>query len=285
MEREAKSDLLLKVVTISAILAVVAIWFIFPFVISYLGIDQDHRGVFGDQYGSLNTLFTGLAFALLICTTLMQSHELKMQRRELELTRKEVAASTDLQAANLSGSLILPIFEYTRKKEIGTQLGLLANRWRESSRQVLGEEADTFVQRFKENPTSDEIGTQHEKIKKHLVDKYAELRRRSRLPSWGSDPEFTYYSEWEEARRNISIVAQQIYQIKNAGLVPESQPEESNKILRISAFPDFVSTYKYCVYPLDHHIEKGRNSDAPNYPQGHVFINMYTENELIKSFY
>lgn len=48
------------------------------------------RGVFGDKFGSINSLFSGLAFAGLIYAILLQRIELKLQRRELELTRDEL---------------------------------------------------------------------------------------------------------------------------------------------------------------------------------------------------
>ncbi len=51
--------------------------------------NSNFRGTFGDLFGVLNTFFSGLAFALLIITSWMQSSELKIQRKELEDTRKE----------------------------------------------------------------------------------------------------------------------------------------------------------------------------------------------------
>lgn len=40
-------------------------------------------GTYGDSYGSLNTLFSGLAFAMLILSLWMQRNELKAQRNEI----------------------------------------------------------------------------------------------------------------------------------------------------------------------------------------------------------
>ena len=37
------------------------------------------RGQFGDKFGAINSLFTGLAFALLIYTARLQRKDLKMQ--------------------------------------------------------------------------------------------------------------------------------------------------------------------------------------------------------------
>lgn len=51
------------------------------------------RGQFGDLYGSINALFSGLAFAGVLVALLLQRQELRLQREELRLQRKEVAAN------------------------------------------------------------------------------------------------------------------------------------------------------------------------------------------------
>lgn len=53
--------------------------------------DVPDRGTFGDMFGSVNALFSGLAFAGIIFTILLQSKELKYQRYELQATREEFA--------------------------------------------------------------------------------------------------------------------------------------------------------------------------------------------------
>jgi Putative phage abortive infection protein len=52
-------------------------------------------GTFGDMFGAVNALFSGLAFACLIFATLMQREELKLQRKELQLARREAAATRE----------------------------------------------------------------------------------------------------------------------------------------------------------------------------------------------
>jgi hypothetical protein len=49
----------------------------------------DDRGTFGDMFGAINALFSGLAFAGIIVTILLQRQELELQRKELTETRKE----------------------------------------------------------------------------------------------------------------------------------------------------------------------------------------------------
>lgn len=68
-----------------------ACWFGIPLLIE---LDQDGswstRGQFGDMFGTVNALFSGLAFAGIIYTILLQREELKEQRAELQLTREEL---------------------------------------------------------------------------------------------------------------------------------------------------------------------------------------------------
>lgn len=52
--------------------------------------DSEKRGHFGDMFGAVNALFSGLAFAGLIITLILQKNELSLQREELKLTREEM---------------------------------------------------------------------------------------------------------------------------------------------------------------------------------------------------
>jgi hypothetical protein len=59
--------------------------------------DPNERGVFGDMFGAINALFSGLALAGIIYTIFLQKHELSLQRKELEYTRKELTRSAEAQ--------------------------------------------------------------------------------------------------------------------------------------------------------------------------------------------
>jgi len=76
---------------------------------SGLFIDRfaEQPGQFGDMFGAVNALFSGLAFAAFIYTVNLQRTELKLQRDELKLTRAELqgqkeqlAAQNELMASN-----------------------------------------------------------------------------------------------------------------------------------------------------------------------------------------
>lgn len=56
------------------------------------------RGTFGDMFGAVNTLFSGLAFAGIIYAIFLQSKELSLQRQELAMTRDELAKAADAQS-------------------------------------------------------------------------------------------------------------------------------------------------------------------------------------------
>ena len=86
MSIRSLSILLIGGVTFAVLLyAGVLIFLTWP--ISELTISNS--GVFGDSFGLLTSLFSGLAFAGLIITIIMQRDELALQREELTLTREE----------------------------------------------------------------------------------------------------------------------------------------------------------------------------------------------------
>ena len=64
---------------------IILLWIITPIVTFHYS--PENYGTFGDLFGSINALFSGLAFLGVICAILLQRKELKDQRKELELTR------------------------------------------------------------------------------------------------------------------------------------------------------------------------------------------------------
>ena len=87
-KEESKSQLRFWIIV--AIMGVIALWGL-----SWLGISKfidnpTNQGTFGDMFGAVNALFSGLAFAGLIVTLIYQKEELMLQRDELAETRKEL---------------------------------------------------------------------------------------------------------------------------------------------------------------------------------------------------
>lgn len=78
-------------------------WWIIALLAIWLGIGfapklDCNPGTFGDMFGMVNSLFSGLAFVGLIHTIRLQMHEISLQRQDLKLTRNELERSANAQA-------------------------------------------------------------------------------------------------------------------------------------------------------------------------------------------
>jgi hypothetical protein len=82
--------------------AIFVAWIATPFVMLSLVNRLNEAGTLGDLFGSINALFSGLAFAGVIVAILLQKEELRFQREELKLTRAEQKRSTEVQALSSS---------------------------------------------------------------------------------------------------------------------------------------------------------------------------------------
>lgn len=87
-----------KISGLYRLLAVVlALWALYGIIVWALVPGMNQRGLFGDMFGGINSLFAGLAFAGIIYTIFLQRDELALQRIELELTRKELRRAATAQ--------------------------------------------------------------------------------------------------------------------------------------------------------------------------------------------
>lgn len=84
---ETKSRLWIWIII--AIVGVIAMWGLSWWGINKFIDDPTNQGTFGDMFGAVNALFSGLAFAGLIATLLYQREELKLQRKELNEQKLE----------------------------------------------------------------------------------------------------------------------------------------------------------------------------------------------------
>lgn len=93
--KKHKYKLIFLIVALFVVTLCIAYFFIIRANIS----SHEERGTFGDMFGAVGALFSGLAFAGVIVTMLQQKEELELQRKELaqtnlalELQRKEMEA-------------------------------------------------------------------------------------------------------------------------------------------------------------------------------------------------
>ncbi|SKC53570.1 putative phage abortive infection protein [Ohtaekwangia koreensis] len=91
---------------------VVALWLVCWICVLLYKENWTERGQFGDMFGAVNALFSGLAFAGIIYTILLQREELKAQREELKLNREELQL-TRQEFSRQSDTFIKDQFENT----------------------------------------------------------------------------------------------------------------------------------------------------------------------------
>lgn len=81
-------------------ITIVAVWVFFGWFATAQRYTEN-PGTFGDMFGAVNALFSGLAFGTLIYTMLLQRRELSLQRQELAATREELSGQRkQLEAQN-----------------------------------------------------------------------------------------------------------------------------------------------------------------------------------------
>ena len=90
--KETKSNY--RTIAICVSIITIIIWAL-SFLLFTTNWDKEERGTFGDMFGAVNALFSGLAFAGLIVTLIMQHEELGLQRNELAQTNDELAAQRE----------------------------------------------------------------------------------------------------------------------------------------------------------------------------------------------
>jgi uncharacterized protein YqgV (UPF0045/DUF77 family) len=79
------------------LVAIVLIWAISGVAVVYFIDSWQDRGTFGDLFGAINALFSGLAFAAILYTIHFQREEIRLNRDEITLNRKELAKSVKAQ--------------------------------------------------------------------------------------------------------------------------------------------------------------------------------------------
>ncbi|WP_336164396.1 hypothetical protein [Acinetobacter sp. 85] len=102
--------------SIVLILSVFAMWFLYPYGLSHLDTitNTSSYGTFGDSFGALNTLFSGLAFSTLIITLFLQRKELQLQREEVQESND--IAKTQTRISNQQAKLISQQIQESQKQ-------------------------------------------------------------------------------------------------------------------------------------------------------------------------
>lgn len=93
-----KKNYLSKFIVICVFLIILVI--IYTIILNCKIANATERGTFGDSFGALNTLFSGLALGGIIISIIMQQNEMQEQRIEMEMQREEMK----LQRLEMSSS-------------------------------------------------------------------------------------------------------------------------------------------------------------------------------------
>ena len=80
------------------LVGVLCAWLIFgTFPYWGLGFPFESAGTFGDTFGFVNTLFTGLAMGMMVIAIMLQTRELHLQREEIDESQKIWRQTTEAQ--------------------------------------------------------------------------------------------------------------------------------------------------------------------------------------------
>ena len=106
--------------------AIIVIW-VGYLVLTGFVLKWDFGGEFGDTFGALNALFSGLAMGGVIVAIFMQRQELILQREELRLTREELTRSAEAQEGQTQA--LTQQYEILRTTaQINAHAGLMGQR-------------------------------------------------------------------------------------------------------------------------------------------------------------
>lgn len=91
---EKKNEPLFILLILMIIISIV--WTVSGFLVHNFFTEWAERGQFGDMFGAVNSLFSGLAFAGVVYTILLQRKELALQRNEISKSTKELEGQKNL---------------------------------------------------------------------------------------------------------------------------------------------------------------------------------------------
>ncbi len=140
--------------------------------------DMKDRGTFGDMFGFINSLFSGLAFVGLIFAILLQRTELSLQRKELELTRKELTAqNSEMKLQNRT--LSKQIFENTFFQLLSLQQEIVGSmdviEFNANNNSKGRDCMKYFYKTFKKKWTTEYSGDEELELREKINNKYLEF--------------------------------------------------------------------------------------------------------------
>jgi hypothetical protein len=124
-KKEISLSRLLILITIIWIVSGASVWLFFN--------DWNSSSTFGDAFGAINSLFSGLALGGIIYTIYLQKTELSLQRKELKYTRLELertANAQEISAKQMTEQIRinnLPYLQYSSFQKSGKNYLIISN--------------------------------------------------------------------------------------------------------------------------------------------------------------
>lgn len=128
MKIKTLSILIISAVVIAVITYTgVLLWLTWP--ISEFSLDRS--GLYGDSFGMLTSLFSGLAFSGMLIAVLLQREELQLQRKEIKKNHIEFKKGVKAQRVNVKlgalNVLLIECKEQIRSNESRAEISYLAS--------------------------------------------------------------------------------------------------------------------------------------------------------------
>jgi len=167
----------MKIGPIKLGIIIIVIWAAIGFLPLFISDSSTDRGTFGDMFGSVNSLFSGLALAGVIYAIFLQKRELELQRNELELTRLELKRSADAQSIS-SDSLQKQINLLALSSKLSAYSALIQScDDRISAREAAARGSDASASLAKLFPRTHEISMERKKHELALIETLEQIDR------------------------------------------------------------------------------------------------------------
>lgn len=106
--KNKKETVKITLISIIVLLVILVLWYLNFYLLK--GKSPTERGTFGDMFGVVNSVFSGLAFAGILISLIFQRVQLKSQNNDIAISMKiqeKSAKALERQAENLKKSAIL----------------------------------------------------------------------------------------------------------------------------------------------------------------------------------
>ena len=117
---------------------VVGVWALSWLLLSLFVPDAASRGQFGDQFGAVNALFSGLAFAVILCALQFQHQDMIQQEKrfihESEAQKQQFQKQVELAALSSYADLTLALWQHNEKNRSEEQDRGRQQFWAESAK-------------------------------------------------------------------------------------------------------------------------------------------------------